>query len=56
MKGMEIECDSLDTVLYRLYGAIKKHGVTNSGSRGDTLELLGVALHIRKPPCASQPL
>ena len=46
---MEIECDSLDTVLYRLYSAIKKLGTRNGGTRGDTLEMLGVTLRIRKP-------
>jgi thymidylate synthase len=46
---MEIECDSLDTVLYRLYNAIKESGVRNGGTRGETLEMLGVTLRIRKP-------
>ena len=46
---MEIERESLDAVLYRLYGDLKQHGQTNAGSRGNTIELLGVALRIVKP-------
>ncbi|RSY89559.1 thymidylate synthase [Sphingomonas koreensis] len=46
---MEIEKECLDAVLYYLYQAIKEHGQTNAGSRGNTIELLGVALRITKP-------
>jgi thymidylate synthase len=46
---MEIEKECLDGILYHLYGAIKDRGVMNAGTRGNTLELLGVALRITKP-------
>ncbi|MBU3077822.1 thymidylate synthase [Sphingomonas quercus] len=46
---MEIQADSLDGVLYNLYQAIRTHGRPHKGSRGDTLELLGVSLRILKP-------
>ncbi|HEX8222487.1 MAG TPA: thymidylate synthase [Allosphingosinicella sp.] len=47
---MEIEGESLDQILHQLYQAIDKTGQPHGGgSRGGTLELLGVALRIRKP-------
>lgn len=47
---MEIQCESLDGVLYRLYSAIIKDGRPHGGgTRGKTLELLGVSLRILKP-------
>jgi thymidylate synthase len=46
---MEFEGESLDQVLHQLYRAIDKDGRLHAGSRGNTLELLGVALRIRKP-------
>ncbi|ACB95178.1 thymidylate synthase [Beijerinckia indica] len=46
---MEIEKECLDAILYNLYWSIKEHGRTNAGSRGNTVELLGVALRILKP-------
>jgi thymidylate synthase len=46
---MEIQADSLDGVLYNLYPAIKTHGRPHRGTRGGTLELLGVSLRILKP-------
>lgn len=47
---LEIERESLDAVLHQLYQDIDKHGHRHSGgTRGDTLELLGVALRITNP-------
>lgn len=46
---MEVAGDSLDAVLHELYRALDETGETNSGSRGETKELLGVALRITKP-------
>ncbi len=46
---MEIIGESLDSVLHQLYLEIDANGQSNRGSRGDTLELLGVALRILKP-------
>lgn len=46
---MEIQADSLDGVLYNLYPAIRTQGRPHRGSRGGTLELLGVSLRILKP-------
>ena len=46
---MEIEKECLDAVLYCLYKEIKDRGRVNSGSRGDTIEMLGVSLRILKP-------
>lgn len=46
---MEIERECIDAVLYRLYQVIKEDGRSNAGSRGNTIELLGVALRITKP-------
>lgn len=46
---MEIQCDSLDGLLYRLYSAIKRDGRPHgSGTRGKSQELLGVSLRILK--------
>lgn len=46
---MEFEGDSLDDVLIKLYGALPAKGKQNSGTRGDTLELIGVTLRIGNP-------
>lgn len=46
---MEIIGDSLDEVLIELYQALFANGSANHGSRGDTVELLGVTLRIRQP-------
>lgn len=46
---MEVVGDSLDAVLHELYRALDENGEVNSGSRGETKELLGVALRISKP-------
>lgn len=46
---MEIERESLDAVLHQLYQDIDEHGHPHAGSRGDTLELLGVALRLTNP-------
>lgn len=46
---MEIERDSLDAVLHQLYQDIDARGRPHAGSRGETLELLGVALRITNP-------
>jgi len=47
---MEIVCDSLDGALFKLYEAIKAEGRPHGGgTRGKSLELLGVVLRIRKP-------
>lgn len=46
---MEIERECIDAVLYRLYQDIKAEGRSNAGTRGNTIELLGVAIRITKP-------
>ena len=46
---MEIQADSLDGVLYILYQEIKAQGRPHRGSRGGTMELLGVSLRIQRP-------
>lgn len=46
---MEIEHDSLDEVLIELYEALLRSPLKNKGSRGENIDLLGVALRIRKP-------
>lgn len=46
---MEIQGDCLDHVLHCLYHALLGNGQPHTGSRGDTLELLGVAIRILKP-------
>jgi thymidylate synthase len=47
--SMEIAGQSLDEVLMELYGKLLSCGSRNEGSRGGTLELLGVSLRISKP-------
>lgn len=46
---MEIEGESLDAVLHRLYTRLLADGQPQGGSRGANHELLGVALRISKP-------
>lgn len=46
---VEIERESLDAVLHQLYKEIDAHGRQHAGSRGNTLELLGVSLRITNP-------
>jgi thymidylate synthase len=46
---MEIERESLDAVLHQLYQDIDAYGHPHAGSRGETLELLGVTLRITNP-------
>ncbi len=46
---MEIVGDSLDDVLIDLYERLLKEGSKNRGTRGGTLEYLGVTLRIRQP-------
>lgn len=46
---LEIERESLDAVLHQLYQDIDSHGRQHAGSRGNTLELLGVTLRIANP-------
>ena len=46
---MEIEGEGLDDVLMRLYEMLPCSGVPNIGTRGETFELLGVALRVRNP-------
>lgn len=46
---MELEAESLDGILYKLYRGLKDNGRSHRGSRGHTTELLGVALRIAKP-------
>ena len=46
---MEIEGESLDDVLMHLYQALPREGKPNTGSRGGTLEVLGVSFRIQKP-------
>jgi thymidylate synthase len=46
---MEIEGESLDDILMRLYKLLPSAGMRNVGSRGETLELLGVAVRISNP-------
>jgi thymidylate synthase len=47
--SMEICGASLDDLLIELYPALLKAGARNKGTRGDTLEMLGVSLRISKP-------
>jgi len=35
--------------MYRLYGELKQHGRAHAGTRGDTVEILGVVVRILKP-------
>ena len=44
---MEIEGESLDDILMSLYRILPSTGTPNVGSRGETLELLGVALRLQ---------
>lgn len=46
---MEISKESLDDVLMELYSSLEKFGSYNKGSRGSTVELLGLAIRISKP-------
>jgi thymidylate synthase len=46
---MEVVGDSLDEVLVELYQALLGSPYQNEGSRGNTLEFIGVSLRIRKP-------
>ena len=46
---MEIQGECLDHVLHGLYQKLLRNGQPHTGSRGDTLELLGVAIGILKP-------
>lgn len=46
---MEISGESLDDILIELYKRLLKEGSTNRGSRGDTVELLGVTLRLLRP-------
>lgn len=48
-RNMEIARESLDSVLHELYRSLDENGQVNEGSRGETKELLGVALRISKP-------
>ena len=47
--GMEISGDGLDDVLIELYGRLLASPGRNKGTRGDTRELLGVGIRIRRP-------
>jgi len=46
---MEFIGDSLDAILHGLYRVLGSEGQHNVGSRGDTRELIGVALRVLKP-------
>lgn len=46
---MELTEDSLDGLLVDLYKSLLDQGVENKGSRGSTIELLGVTLRLTKP-------
>lgn len=46
---MEIAGEGLDEVLIDLYGKLLESTARNKGSRGDTIEMLAVALRIAKP-------
>ena len=46
---MEIEGESLDDILMHLYKLLHSTGMPNVGSRGETLELIGVAARISNP-------
>jgi thymidylate synthase len=46
---MQIEGESLDDILMKLYGTLPQEGTRNVGSRGETLEMLGVALRLQNP-------
>jgi thymidylate synthase len=46
---MEIVGDSLDAILIQLYGQLSKSPNRNKGTRGDTVEFLGVSLRLSAP-------
>jgi thymidylate synthase len=46
---MEIVGDSLDEVLIQLYEKLSKSSRRNKGTRGDTVEFLGVSLRLSRP-------
>ncbi|CAO4165195.1 MULTISPECIES: thymidylate synthase [Methylobacteriaceae] len=46
---MEISGEGLDDILIELYRRLLDQGARNKGSRGETIEMLGVALRIAKP-------
>jgi thymidylate synthase len=46
---MEITGESLDSVLIELYSHLLRCGKSNAGTRGTTIEMLGVSLRISKP-------
>lgn len=46
---MHIRGESLDDILFDLYGRILASPLENEGKRGDTKELIGVSLTIEKP-------
>jgi thymidylate synthase len=46
---MEIEGESLDDILMCLYDHLPSNGLSNAGSRGETIELLGTSLRLRHP-------
>jgi thymidylate synthase len=46
---MEIEGDSLDAILIQLYEQLSKSPHRNKGTRGNTVEYLGVALRLSRP-------
>lgn len=46
---MEIQGECLDHVLHQLYLELDRNGQPHTGSRGNTLELLGVTVRILKP-------
>lgn len=46
---MELVAEGLDDLLIDLYQRILREGDANKGSRGDTVEILAVSLHVEKP-------
>lgn len=47
---MEIEGESIDRILFQLYSALLNYGKKHaSGTRGETLELIGVSLRLLRP-------
>ena len=46
---MEISGDSLDEILIDLYKSLLKSSHPNTGTRGSTREVLGVAIRLRRP-------
>lgn len=49
MARRNFECDSLDGLLIQLYQELLECPDRNVGSRGDTVEIVGVSVHLRKP-------